>query len=515
MRHVSPAARTLAGLSLLVSAWAGACSNDGVGLTSEAEQSSAAVISDTVIGTTVTAAQTPPWSQSSPAGVAASTPESQISVAYISLAPGTEPRGVTATIRNQQTGSITTVPLVSGGFDPVVVPAKEGDLLEIEILANDGAALLHVVRRVPGKRPPKVVRTNPPTGKRDVALNATILVVFSEPIDPSTLDETSLTLLRDGLPVAGRVVLQDPAQLAAVFIPAAPLASATNYRLVVADSIRDLDGEPVGIELTVDFTTGTGSEPALAGRIAFSNWVSISVINADGTGLTTLVDGGRGWQYMSPAWSPDGTQIAFGSDRDGGWGIYVMRADGSWVTRLSRGSARDDAPAWSPDGRRIAFTSDRDGDFEIHVMNADGSDVIRLTDHPAADGNPAWSPDGTLIAFTSDRDSVRNQIFVMDVNGTGVTRLTNVSDEAIHPEWSPDGRQILFTRTVAGNHIMNADGSRMRPLGANGGGATWSPDGERIVFSNWNLFVIRADGSGLRNLNAHGYEPAWSVERAP
>ena len=80
-----------------------------------------------------------------------------------------------------------------------------------------------------------------------------------------------------------------------------------------------------------------------------------------------------------PAWSPDGTKIAFTSDRDGIPKIYVMNADGTNQTRITDNPASDEAPAWSPDGSKIAFTSDRDGNPEIYVMNADGTDQTRLT----------------------------------------------------------------------------------------------------------------------------------------
>ena len=91
----------------------------------------------------------------------------------------------------------------------------------------------------------------------------------------------------------------------------------------------------------------------------------------------------------------------------------MMNADGSGVRRLTDNSAEDDSPAWSPDGRQLAFTSYRDGDWEIYVMNADGSDVRRLTDNSAWDDSPAWSPDGRWIAYASDRDG-DDEIYVLE-----------------------------------------------------------------------------------------------------
>jgi hypothetical protein len=85
-------------------------------------------------------------------------------------------------------------------------------------------------------------------------------------------------------------------------------------------------------------------------------------------------------------------RIAFVSNRDGNWEIYVMNADGSGVTRLTNNPANDLRPSWSPDGKHIAFVSNRDGNLEIYVMNADGSGQINLTNNPAEDWFPSWSP---------------------------------------------------------------------------------------------------------------------------
>jgi WD40 repeat protein len=487
----------------------GGCSDDVAEVMGPTDTESALIISDTAVSRSVAASSLLSSDQSGPSQASiTSGADATADVAYVSLPAGTAPRGVMATIRNQRTRELATVPLIDGGFDPVAIIARAGDVLKIEVHAADGVTLLSYIRTVPGKRPPKVVRTKPPGGKRDVALNSTILIIFSEPIDARTLNESSIRLLRNGVPVPGRVEFQDGGHLVAVFMPAA-LERATDYQLIVTQGVRDLDGEPLEMPVTVAFTTTGSTGSAGVSRIAFSDWRSISVVSADGSNFTRLIDdGGQGWEYMSPAWSPDGSKIVFGSGRNGSWDIYVMNDDGSGLTRLTSEIARDDGPAWSPDGTKIAFTSSRDGDFEIHVMNADGSGVIQLTDHPAEDGNPAWSPNGTRIAFTSDRDG-NNELYVMNADGTNTVRLTNVSDEAIHPEWSPDGRRILFTRTVAGQYVMNADGSDLRWLNVYGGGATWSPDGAQIVFSNGNLFVINADGSGMRDLSVQGYEPAW------
>ena len=205
-----------------------------------------------------------------------------------------------------------------------------------------------------------------------------------------------------------------------------------------------------------------------------------------------------------PSWSPDGTQIAFHDRYSNGEyrTLYVMDADGSNPRQLSRRSGG--FPSWSPDGSEIVFESNRDFNREIYVMDADGSNSRRLTNHNAADGRPSWSPDGTQIAFESDRDGNR-EIYVMDADGSNSRRLTrhNASDGT--PSWSPDGTQIAFHSDRDGNwnlYVIDADGSNPRQLTSHNAGdafPSWSPDGSEIVFEsdrdgNVEIYVLDLQG---------------------
>jgi len=140
---------------------------------------------------------------------------------------------------------------------------------------------------------------------------------------------------------------------------------------------------------------------------------------------------------LVPAWSPDGSRIAFQSNRTANNEIYLMNADGSDMVNLTNApNSGGFDPAWSPDGNGIVFVSDRDGGPDIYMMDADGSGVTRLTEGPSHDWSPAWSTDGTKISFESDGDG-RVGIYVMNADGTDLHKLIDTAGQACCPAWQP------------------------------------------------------------------------------
>lgn len=262
-------------------------------------------------------------------------------------------------------------------------------------------------------------------------------------------------------------------------------------------------------------------------------------INTDGTGRKKLTD--NTFSDYNPDWSPDGSKMAFVSNRDTGSGVfqlYVMDADGANVRRLTNDTSYMDMnPAWSPDGTRIAFTryiatAGPGQPFgRIAVVDADGSNLVMLAGSGGMDASPSWSPDGSRIAFSGFKNIVVNgtflgsEIYVMNADGTGARQITQpvpgLQSTNNSPSWSPRDDRIVFM-SRGGIATVNADGTGFRLLKESEWlyDPFWSPDGSKIVFTgpkdsysrdspplDFGLFVMNPDGTGVQGFLDDG-DPA-------
>jgi tol-pal system beta propeller repeat protein TolB len=280
-----------------------------------------------------------------------------------------------------------------------------------------------------------------------------------------------------------------------------------------------------------------GAEAAFPGG---NGWIAYERYSSDGTAADIYVMDGTGGNKtllinvgnadLDPAWSPDGTKIAFSTDED----IWVANADGSNPVNLTNtpitvGSDRE--PAWSPDGRKIVFSSIRpEGDtsnLDIYVIDASGGNEQRLTTDPDTDRAPAWSPDGATIAFCTNRDGA--WIYLMNPDGSGERPLRQFTHIVTDPNWSPNGQTLV----IAGD--ANNPGIRLLDLQGNLSGAltegpidrtpAWSPRGTAIVFTHYvpgsgnrEIYTVNPDGSGqtnLTNTSLPEYDPDWMPLQVP
>jgi TolB protein len=222
------------------------------------------------------------------------------------------------------------------------------------------------------------------------------------------------------------------------------------------------------------------------------------------------------WQN-EPAWSHDGTKIAFTSNRDGRTHIFVMDADGTGARPVTRTQHSDEHPSWSPDGRWIVFA--REG--ALYRVRESGGAARRVGSGFGAAADPAYSPDGKLIAYDYRRPGYSiKEIYVMNSDGSRNHRITDLKDVSTYPAWAQDGKTLAFQSSVLNGtndiYTVPAAGGKPKRVTTSTIDAIqpdWTPDGSGITFSrDGALFTVTvADGkeakltSGKDNDSA----PAW------
>jgi TolB protein len=306
-------------------------------------------------------------------------------------------------------------------------------------------------------------------------------------------------------------------------------------------------------------------QPVFAATILVAAFSSTSaqrapVISADSgeshlSNIRQLTNGGENAEAY---FSNDGKWLTFQSTRDGRTcdQQYVMRIDGTGLTRVSTGEGKTTCGWFLPGAHRLLFASSHAHDstcpprpdpskgyvwgldrFDIYTVDRDGSGMKRLTNYDVYTAEGVLSPDGRKIVFTSLKDGDL-EIYTMNVDGSDVRRLTNLPGYDGGAWWSPDGKQIVYRAyhpsdsgelaqyksLLAQNMVrpskmeiwvMNADGSSQRQITRLGGanfGPSWTPDGKRIIFSsnhknprsrNFDLYLVGTDGSGLEQITTH------------
>jgi WD40 repeat protein len=471
--------------------------------------------------------------------------------AYVSMVPGTDPDGQRVDIRNLGGGASASALMRNGGFDPIAVAAEAGDTLSVTVIHKTGGDST-TYGIVPLFAKPTIVRTSPGMGKTDVPLNSLMLVVFNQPMDSTSLSD-ALHLRREGVDVPGSVSgeLTGGVVVSAKFTPADSLAPLSTYRFSVSTAAQSLGGVSLDTPLTLEFETA--SSAAATSGLAFVRNGTVFLSALDGSEPVALVtDAAR------PAWSPDGTRIAFTRPADNSlakWQVCLAREDGADVRCVT---GADDGyvvggPSWSPDGAMVAFSvwthqcpNGECGQFggffsKLALLNTLTMTVKSFNTPPVS--AVSWSPDGRKIAFAIFGVGTfgRGVLATVNSDGSGLDTLAMSlgSYSVAELTWSPDASRLAlilrdenacpwFCDTALG--VVNADGTQLRVLDRAQTSndvylwaPAWSPDGSHLAYTlsrgiectyqhvpcGSDITVVGVDGGAIEVLISAGGFPSW------
>ena len=244
----------------------------------------------------------------------------------------------------------------------------------------------------------------------------------------------------------------------------------------------------------------------------------IFVLDSSGQLRNLTADPAADWD---PAWSSDGTTLAFTSHRSGNADIWLLNTKPTdpppQPRNLTNDPAWDYSPTWSPSGQSVAFISERDGDPEVFVQNINESTALQLTFNEQMERLPAWSPDGKYIAFAAVRNGVE-KIYRIRPDGTDEQLLTPHPIQGTAPAWAPDSQQLAFVgwdeQNRAGIYIIGPKVEDLRLLYQSNtwlGSLDWSADGKWLTFTAWQdgnheLYALPIAGGVPIRLTT---DPAW------
>lgn len=277
------------------------------------------------------------------------------------------------------------------------------------------------------------------------------------------------------------------------------------------------------------FARLTGSPGVFSTHIAYINRQGqqnrLVIADSDGYGEETIVSSNA--PLMSPAWSPDGTRIAYVSFEQGRAMIFVQSLLTHHRTLLAAFPGSNSAPAWSPDGQQLAVVLTQDGSSQIYLVRADGSNLRRITNSGVIDTEPCFSTDGRFLLFTSDRGG-NPQIYRMQLDGSQVQRLTFEGRNNFSPRISPDGKSFVFSHFINGAFFIatqDFETSQLQQLTSGNWDKkpSYAPNGKLILFASEAqgrgiLATVSSDGRVKQKMFSQQgdiREPMWSPYNQP
>ena len=269
----------------------------------------------------------------------------------------------------------------------------------------------------------------------------------------------------------------------------------------------------------------TGEKGVFATRIAYitkgAGRYTLRVADADGEGGQVPLTSPD--PIISPAWSPDGRELAYVSFEDRKPVVWVQDLQTGARRRVANFKGSNSAPAWSPDGSQLAVTLSREGGSQLFLINRDGSDPRRITQSSAIDTEPAFAPDGKTLYFVSDRGG-SPQIYRQPIGGGNAERVTFQGSYNVSPAISPDGRTMTFVQRNGGGAFrvmtMDLSSGAMQTVSdtSDDESPSFAPNGRLIIYATRSggrelLMTTTLDGKIKARLPGPGgvdiREPVW------
>ena len=267
----------------------------------------------------------------------------------------------------------------------------------------------------------------------------------------------------------------------------------------------------------------TGQKGVFSTRIAYVTKVgsrfTLRIADADGEGGQVALVSPE--PIISPAWSPDGRELAYVSFESQKAVVYVQDASSGKRRAVANFRGSNSAPAWSPDGQTLAVTLSRDGGSQLYLMGRNGDNVRRLTQSIGIDTEPVFAPDGRSVYFVSDRGG-GPQIYRTSLNGAAVERITFTGSYNISPTISPDGRLLAYISRQGGGfklYVQDLSGGTPQALSdtSDDESPSFAPNGRLIIYASRSqgrdvLMTTTIDGkirARLVSSNADVREPVW------